>query len=216
MTSFARPSAVALLLCLLAATNPARGCSLQRPGPGEEAPDTSSPEYFQGKADEASSVFRCELVSIVGEHQVDDPTLPDDVNGNQLVTCNVVEKWKGEGAVVGEQFVISTTYGHLCGLAGSFVGNEGQEYLIYSSSSSGEYERVSQGTWYDYSGDVTLWENVSDAELGVLNSLVDTSTGEDTPKESPTSAAGLEALLPSFLKMMPMMLTVVLFVTSSE
>jgi len=104
----------------------------------------------------------------------------------------------------------------LCGLAGTFVGNEGQEYLIYSSSSSGEYERVSQGTWYDYSGDVTLWENVSDAELGVLNSLVDTSTGEDTPKESSTSAAGLETFLPPFLKMMPMMLTAVLFFTSSE
>ena len=189
MISFARQkqNVILLFLCILAAgTNTAHGCSIRGPLEGEEPPDITSVAYLEQKAAEASSIFRCELVSIVAEQQATDqkpnqdqdqdqnqrPAFPprDDINANQLVTCNVVEKWKGRGVAVGRPFVISTTYGHLCGLAETFVGNEGQEFLIYSSG-SGKYERVSQGTYYDLTGDVTSWEDVSKAELGVLNSL---------------------------------------------
>ena len=172
MISFPRPHVTFLFLGILATgTNSANGCSIRGPLPGEEPPDISSAPYLEQKAAEASSIFRCELVSIVAEQQADQQPR-DDINADQLVTCNVVDKWKGKGVIVGKTFVFSTTYGHLCGLAESFVGNEGQEYLIYSSG-SGRYERVSQGTYYDLTGDVTLWGDVSDAELSVLDSLRD-------------------------------------------
>lgn len=185
MISFARQNAILLFLAFLAtSTKSVHGCSIRGPLEGEEPPDISSVAYLEQKAAEATSIFRCKLVSVVAEQQQPNqdqdqdknqrPVFPprDDINANQLVTCNVVDKWKGKGVNVGRPFVISTTYGHLCGLAETFVGNEGQEYLIYSSG-NGKYERVSQGTYYDLTGDVTPWENVSDAELGVLNSLKD-------------------------------------------
>ena len=202
MISFARQNVtllhVFLAILLTGTSHTARGCSIRGPLEGEKPPDISSVAYLEQKAEEASSIFRCELVSIGSEQQPikgqdqdqdQRPVFPpgDDINAEQLVNCNVVEKWKGEGVVVGKPFVISTTYGHLCGLAETFVGNEGQEFLIYSSG-SGKYERVSQGTYYDLTGDVTLWKDVPSAELGVLDSLRGDG-GDVNPTQSPTLIA---------------------------
>ena len=193
MISFARQNVtllhVFLAILLTGTSHTASGCSIRGPLEGEKPPDISSVAYLEQKAEEASSIFRCELVSIGSEKQpIKDqdqdqdqrPVFPpgDDINAEQLVNCNVVEKWKGEGVVVGKPFVISTTYGHLCGLAETFVGNEGQEFLIYSSG-SGKYERVSQGTYYDLTGDVTLWKDVPSAELGVLDSFRGDDGGDE-------------------------------------